>query len=111
MLTRAILARWLGTAMSVEENSEGFDRAVAAIPSCALDDADRREQSARYARLSSSVDHVQREPEAVLVQFASDLDAQTLERALAVERECCPFLDRSSAARGHLRAFSSWNSL
>lgn len=92
VLARALLTRWLGTAISVQKSSDGFDRALAAIPSCALDDVGRREQSARYARLSTSVEHVQREPEAVVIEFASNLDAQTLEQALAVERACCPFL-------------------
>jgi hypothetical protein len=70
--------------------SDAFDRAVAQIPTCALDQGGMREQRARYARLASSVTRVQREPEAVLVEFDPDFDRQALDRALAVERECCP---------------------
>lgn len=90
-LTRALVARWLETAIGAEEASDGFGRVLAAIPSCALDDAGRREQSARYARLAASVERVRREPEAVVVEFAPELDPRTLNEALAVERECCPF--------------------
>jgi hypothetical protein len=69
-----------------------FDRALAEIPSCTLDEAGQREQRARYARLARSVARVEREPEAVAVEFDQDLDPQTLEQTLAAERECCPFL-------------------
>lgn len=91
VLARALVARWLGTASVADATSDGFDRAVAAIPSCALDDVGQRDQGARYARLSTSVEHVQREPEAVVIEFVQGFDRQTLTEALAVERECCPF--------------------
>jgi hypothetical protein len=71
--------------------SHAFDRAVARIPTCALDKAGMREQRARYARLASSVTRVRREPEAVLIEFDHDVDSGLLEEALSVERECCPF--------------------
>src|SRR5947209_13287372 len=71
--------------------SDAFDRAVAEIPTCALDQAGMREQRARYARLASSVIRVERALEAVLVEFAQDFDHETLDAALAVERRCCPF--------------------
>ena len=65
--------------------------ATAAIPSCALDDAGRREQSARYQRIAVAVRGLERRPEAIVVEFDARLDRQILEQALAVERECCPF--------------------
>jgi hypothetical protein len=71
--------------------SEAFDQAIAAIPSCALDEAGIRAQQARYADLAPSVTTLEREPEAVLVEFREDFDRDLLEGALAVERECCPF--------------------
>lgn len=85
---RALIARWLGTVPT----GDAFDRALAVIPSCALDASGASEQKARYARLASSVSSVERGPEAVVIAFDHDLDRDMLERALAVERECCPFL-------------------
>src|SRR5947209_4295158 len=70
---------------------DAFDRAIASIASCALHKAGINEQRARYARLAPSVTRVQREPEAVSIEFDHDFDSQTLDEALAVERECCPF--------------------
>jgi hypothetical protein len=85
--------------------TSGFDEAVEAIPSCALDEEGMRAQRDRYARLAPGVASVEREPEAVLVQFAEEFDRETLEAALAVERECCPFFvfDFDESAR-RLRA-------
>ena len=68
-----------------------FDQAIAEIPSCALGESGLREQRARYASLASRVTRLQREPEAVLIEFCEALDQETLDHALAVERECCPF--------------------
>lgn len=64
---------------------------TAAIPTCALDEAGRLRQYARYQHLATSVRGVQHEREAVVVQFDDRFDRDLLERALAVERECCPF--------------------
>jgi hypothetical protein len=71
--------------------TDAFDRAVTEIPTCALDEAGMSEQRARYARLAPSVTRLQREPEAVLIEFDQAFDRQALDEALAVERECCPF--------------------
>jgi hypothetical protein len=68
-----------------------FDQTIAAIPSCALDDAGVRPQRARYARLARSVRRLKREAEAVLIEFREGFERDTLDQALAVERECCPF--------------------
>src|SRR5712692_4084754 len=69
---------------------DAFDRTIAQISTCALDEAGIREQRARYGRLASSVTRLQREPEAVLIEFDADFDRQALEQALAIERQCCP---------------------
>ena len=61
------------------------------ISGCSLDQAGVRDQRARYARVAASVTSLVREEEALLVEFGPDLDRATLEEALAVERECCPF--------------------
>ena len=76
---------------SPEASTEAFDRAIAEIPSCALDEAGAEQQRSRYACLAPSVTRVEREPEAVLIEFRADFDRQMLDRTLAVERECCPF--------------------
>jgi hypothetical protein len=72
-------------------SGDAFDEVVTEIPSCALDEVGRSEQRARYALLATSVTRVERQPEAALIYFDRDLDRQTLEQALSVERECCPF--------------------
>jgi hypothetical protein len=59
--------------------------------SCTLDEHGQREQRARYERLARSVEGFRREPDALVVEFASGLDVDALDEALAVERECCPF--------------------
>jgi len=59
--------------------------------SCALDDDGRRVQRARYTRLAASVAHLERTPEAVVIEFDEQVHRETLECALAVERQCCPF--------------------
>lgn len=74
-----------------ETTNEAFDQAIAAIPSCALDEAGVRDQRARYAHLAPSVTSLEREPEAVLVEFRENFNRDALEQALDVERACCPF--------------------
>lgn len=64
---------------------------IAAMPGCALDEAGRRQQHACYQQLARSVSHVERKSERIVVQFDERLDRDLLERALAVEQECCPF--------------------
>jgi hypothetical protein len=68
-----------------------FDRAIAEIPSCALDEAGVTAQRAWYARLAPTVSRVERQADAVLIEFREDFDRGTLDETLAVERECCPF--------------------
>jgi hypothetical protein len=80
--------------MSREPTGEdAFEQAVANIPSCALDETGMREQRARYSLLAGSVTRIEREPDATVIYFDQHLDRQVLRRALAVERECCPFFD------------------
>ena len=67
------------------------DTLIAAIPSCALDEAGRLEQYARYKRLAEAVNQVERRLETVVVEFGERLDRDLLEQTLAIERQCCPF--------------------
>jgi len=62
---------------------------------CSLDRDGVRRQLARYRRLARSVEQMRRDDGRLVVDFAADLDRRTLRRALAVERECCPFLSFS----------------
>ena len=64
---------------------------ISDIPTCALDEAGKREQRERYARLAPDVARAAREAEALIVDFREGFDRDALEEALAVERECCPF--------------------
>jgi hypothetical protein len=73
--------------------SDPFARAIAEIPSCALDEAGLQEQRARYVRLAPSVARLNREDAALEVEFAEGFDKRTLEETIAVERECCPFFE------------------
>ena len=68
-----------------------FEQAVSQIPTCALDERGMHAQHARYTRLGPDVRRIDREPEAVVVEFREGFDRETLDEALAVERECCPF--------------------
>jgi hypothetical protein len=68
-----------------------FHDAIAAIPTCTLDRESMDAQRARYARLADDVTRLDREPDAVLVEFRENFDRTTLEEALADERACCPF--------------------
>ena len=76
---------------STPATDNAFDRAIAEIPSCALDEAGLADQRARYARLAASVTRIQRDADAVVIEFREEFDRQTLDETLAVERECCPF--------------------
>jgi hypothetical protein len=71
--------------------ASAFDQAIAEIPSCALDEVGLAAQRARYVRLAPTVSRIEREAEAVLIEFREEFDRQTLEETLAVERQCCPF--------------------
>jgi alkylmercury lyase len=88
-LTQMILSRWFDNRAA----GDAFDRALAELPRCTLDEAGRAVQKARYARLRPGVERVQRETDAVVIDFGDALDAETLEQTLVVERECCPFLE------------------
>jgi hypothetical protein len=73
------------------ERTSPFDDALGAVPTCALDESGVVAQRDRYARLARAVQRVEREREAVLIEFRPGYDRSLLEEALAVERVCCPF--------------------
>jgi hypothetical protein len=67
--------------------------------SCSLDRDGRARQVARYAALAPSVVSVERGARRLRVTFADGFDQALLDEALAVERECCPFLGIDVGAR------------
>jgi hypothetical protein len=82
-----------------------FDAAIAAIPTCALDEEGTLAQRARYAQLACDVKRLERTGDAVVIEFHDRFDRRTLEETLAVERACCPFfLFRFDERERRLRA-------
>ena len=78
--------------MSIQQTPlEVLEDAIAAIPSCALDESGVDEQRARYASLAPNVTGLKREAEAVSIEFREDFDRRVLDQAIEVERACCPF--------------------
>ena len=71
------------------------------IPGCNLDQRELRDQRARYARNAPHRTRLDREPDALVVEFDEHYDLGALHAALAVERECCPFfqIDFDTARR------------
>jgi hypothetical protein len=65
--------------------------ALPQIPSCALTEDGLREQRDRYARLGPDTRRVERQADALIIEFEEGFDRAALDEALAVERECCPF--------------------
>jgi hypothetical protein len=61
--------------------------------SCSLDRDGRAAQINRYARLATSVRGIERGPRALVVEFEPGFDRALLDELVAVERECCPFLE------------------
>jgi hypothetical protein len=61
--------------------------------SCSLDRDGRARQIARYAELAPSVRRAARESLSLEVEFEPGYDRALLDELVAVERECCPFLD------------------
>ncbi len=60
-------------------------------PSCSLDRASLAAQLERYRRLGAGGRLLERSPRALSVELAAGTDAALVERAIALERECCPF--------------------
>jgi len=68
---------------------------LSAAPACTLDAPGMHHQRRRYRRLGQSLTRLQREDDVLLLEFGPELDRQLLERALEVERGCCPFFSFS----------------
>jgi hypothetical protein len=60
---------------------------------CTLTSAEHRVQQDRYERLRGAVESVDRSPLELTIRFSDDVDARLLGETVAIERECCKFLD------------------
>jgi hypothetical protein len=75
--------------MNNVEQSDGFDLGLAAIPACSLDPSSARAQKERYRAIAQFITDVHEEASTVVVEFASDVDGNAVDEAIAVERRCC----------------------
>jgi Cation efflux family len=62
-------------------------------PSCSLDLDGLAAQRERYARIGAGALGVERSPGSLAVELSRAVDADLVEEALRIERECCPFFD------------------
>jgi hypothetical protein len=65
------------------------------LKACTLSSAERVLQRGRYRRLRGAVESVDRNPTDLTVRFRAGVDAELLAKTVAVERDCCSFLDIS----------------
>ena len=63
------------------------------LKACTLTSAERVLQRGRYGRLRGAVESVDRAPTELTVRFRAGVDVELLAKTVAVERECCGFLD------------------
>jgi hypothetical protein len=61
-------------------------------PACRLDERGLLAQLERYHQLSGHVEAIEREPGRLVARLDAALERGALERALDVERACCPFI-------------------
>jgi hypothetical protein len=66
--------------------------ALPMAPSCALDEGGLRLQLERYRRAGQGARLIERSRRRLVVDFDEHADGKLIEEAVAVERECCPFL-------------------
>jgi hypothetical protein len=62
-------------------------------PSCGLDETGLRLQHARYGKAGVGARVVQRTRRRLAVDLDQKVDLKLVDELLAVERECCPFLE------------------
>jgi hypothetical protein len=63
------------------------------IAACRLDAGGAREQARRYQALAAHAEQIRRRPGVLVARFDATVDRDLLARTLAVERECCQFLE------------------
>jgi hypothetical protein len=62
-------------------------------PSCGLDEMGLRLQRARYGKAGAGARVVQRTRRRLVVDLDQKVELKLVDELLAVERECCPFLE------------------
>jgi len=63
------------------------------LAACRLDAEGARQQAGRYRALAAHAEVVSRGPGTLVARFDSAVDKDLLAETLAVERDCCPFLE------------------
>ncbi|HWX74996.1 MAG TPA: hypothetical protein VNZ05_06805 [Solirubrobacteraceae bacterium] len=66
---------------------------VPMFPSCALDEAGLRKQYERYREVGVGARVLERRRRRLTVDLDQQVDPKLVAELLAVERECCPFLE------------------
>jgi hypothetical protein len=61
------------------------------MAACALDAAGLRLQLERYRRAGRDAFLIERTPRRLVAELDEGVDAELVEQAIAIERECCPF--------------------
>lgn len=68
-------------------------RSLPMAPSCALDAGGLREQLDRYRQVGLDARLLERTSRRLLVELSGQVDDELVERAISIERECCPFFE------------------
>lgn len=63
------------------------------LPSCALDEAGLSKQYQRYREVGAGARVLERRRRRLTVDLDQQVDPNLVAKLLAVERECCPFLE------------------
>ena len=71
-------------------------------PACRLDRVGLSKQFERYRQVSRHVETIEREPRRLVARLGPALPRGRLERALEVERACCPFISADYDPAGRL---------
>jgi hypothetical protein len=79
----------------LSRDTVGMDPLPMAIDDCSLDSGELARQAERYGRLGAVAASVNRSDRALRIELAEDAPLDLLERTIAVERGCCPFLSLS----------------
>jgi hypothetical protein len=67
-------------------------------PSCALDEDGLRRQLGRYRAIGRRARVLDHTPRRIELELDEDVDPATVEDAIAIERDCCPFFSLAFAA-------------
>jgi hypothetical protein len=60
---------------------------------CSLDEHELQAQLSGYRAVGADAHLIERDAHRIAVELARDVDPAEVERLLAVERQCCPFIE------------------